>query len=1196
MAIVNGTPGDDAGATALNGTNGDDQIFGLAGNDELNGLDGNDTLDGGSGDDILNGGNGNDTASFASATERVIAGLGNSGNGFATNDAGTENDTLLGIENLSGSAFNDSLNGNDSNNVLIGGDGHDLLFGRGGSDTMLGGNGDDFLRGSDGADYMDGGAGWDRVSSFVASPTGGITFDLNHQDGTAQDTGQGMDILLNIEHASGTVLDDHLIGNGGDNWLWDGSDGVAGGGTGNDVLTGGGGNDLLETGGGNDVLDGGTGVDTWSFLGGQVEISSAGVTASLALQGAAQDTEQGMMTATGFENLSGSLYDDNLTGDGNDNVIAGDMGNDVLVGGAGNDTLYGDGRVTVDNHLTGGSGPITTFGNADPVDIDGDGINDFLPGNDTLEGGLGDDTLDGGAGVDTASYAHNGGAVQVQLDGSSIGFADEYDAAGNYLSTDNLTNIENVVGSAFDDIIAGDDGNNDLSGGDGHDLIYGFGGDDAMHGGAGDDFMRGYGGNDTYDGGSGFDRASFFDTTSTAGVTVDLRIQGVAQDTGHGLDTLVSIENLSGTQYNDTLTGDDNNNWIWDGADGNAAVAASGDDIISAGGGNDVVEVGNGNDTLDGGTGTDTWSLLGGQTEISAAGVTVSLALQGAAQNTEQGMMTAINFENLSGSIHDDNLTGDGGDNVIAGDAASDTLVGGAGDDTLLGDGRVQVDYHGTGGSGPITTISDIHNYDPDMVDGNDVLEGGLGNDTLDGGGGVDTASYEHNIGAVQIQLDAGSLGFADEYDATGNYLTTDLLYNIENVTGSAFSDFIVGDNGNNVLSGGDGGDALFGLGGSDTLLGGNGDDFLRGSDGDDVLNGGAGWDRVSSFVTSPVAGIHFDLNIQGVAQNTGQGMDTLVGIEHASGTTLDDTLIGNGGDNWLWDGSDGLAGGSTGNDTMSGGAGNDLLETGGGNDVLSGGTGTDTISFLGGHVETSANVTYSLALQGAAQATGVGSMNTSGFENASGSLLNDTLTGDGNANVLAGDFGNDTLNGGAGNDTLYGDGRIWVDTSGGVGGSGPITTFGTAQDDAGPASGTDTLNGGNGNDKLYGGRGDDVLTGGAGDDQFIIQASSGKDRITDLSNHDSIVFEASSGVTSFGQLTLTKVGNDTLISWGDGTNSITVNGVKPNQLHASDFSFVSAAAAPAALTLSAQHNQLVGDESFDGLHQAAHLTDLFHI
>jgi Ca2+-binding RTX toxin-like protein len=322
----------------------------------------------------------------------------------------------------------------------------------------------------------------------------------------------------------------------------------------------------------------------------------------------------------------------------------------------------------------------------------------------------------------------------------------------------------------------------------------------------------------------------------------------------------------------------------------------------------------------------------------------------------------------------------------------------------------------------------------------------------------------------------------------------------------------------------------------------------------------------VSSFVATPTSGIHFDLNIQGVAQDTGQGLDTLIGIEHASGTTLNDVLIGNSGANWLWDGSDGVAGGSTGDDNLSGGDGNDLIETGGGNDVLSGGNGVDTLSFMGGHVEiTSAGVTYSLALQGAVQATEQGSMTTSGFENVSGSLYDDVLTGDGNANIILGDFGNDQLSGGAGNDTLYGDGRIWIDTAASAGGSGPIALFGTADDGSGPAAGNDALNGGNGNDTLYGGRGNDLLTGGAGDDRFVIEAACGADHITDFSNHDTIVFDPGTGVDSYSDLTLTKVGNSTLITWGTG-DSLTVDGVKPNQLHASDFSFA-APASPFALS-----------------------------
>ncbi|HEV2043553.1 MAG TPA: calcium-binding protein, partial [Sphingomicrobium sp.] len=484
--------------------------------------------------------------------------------------------------------------------------------------------------------------------------------------------------------------------------------------------------------------------------------------------------------------------------------------------------------------------------------------------------------------------------------------------------------------------------------------------------------------------------------------------------------------------------------------------------------------------------------------------------------------------------------------------------------DTLYGDGAILPDTHGTGFSGPITTTADATAIYAG-VPGNDTLDGGAGDDILNGGGGTDTASFASATESVFVSLGLSGNGSASQ--ESGEF---DQLISIENVIGSAFSDSINGSNFANVLDGGAGGDALFGRGGDDHLIGGEGNDFLRGSDGADILDGGNGWDRVSSFVVAPTAGITFNLNIQGVAQDTGQGMDTLIGIEHASGTILSDTLIGNSGSNWLWGGSDGAnASTSSGNDTMSGGGGDDLIEVGGsGNHMLDGGTGTDALSFLGGHYEiTPAGVTYSLALQGAAQATEQGSMTTSGFENVSGSLFDDSLTGDNGANILAGDLGSDTLSGGDGNDTLYGDGRIWVDISGSVGGSGPITLFGQQDDEPGLnegdpdfTSGNDTLNGGKGDDFLYGGRGDDVLTGAQGSDVFVIEGLSGDDRITDFKNADTIRFDAGSGVDDFSDLTLTQVGGDTLITWGT-TDSLLVEGVRPNRLDASDFDFGAAAA-----------------------------------
>ena len=636
-------------------------------------------------------------------------------------------DTLVGSntdDQMFGFGGNDGLIAGDGDDLLDGGDDHDFLRGQDGNDIMLGGNGDDFLNGGLGDDMVDGGAGLDRAA-YSTDATAGVTVDLNIV-GVAQDTGsQGFDTLIGIEHLSGTRFDDVLKGDGGDNWLWGGSDGS--GVTGNDVIFAGAGNDLVQLGTGTHTADGDLGNDTLSLNGNGTDISSAGVTVSLALQGAAQDTEQGMMTLSGFENLSGSTFDDNLFGDGHDNILLGDIGNDSLSGGAGADTLYGDGRTGVDTHDTGGSGPIVTY--ADVSLLAGVGA----PGDDVLEGGDGDDTLNGGGGSDFAAYTTASGDVQVFLDaGIATG------AAGG----DTLVSIENFLGSAFNDFARGTTGDNVLAGNGGHDLLRGLAGNDTIKGGDGDDYLEGGPGDDILDGQDGLDRVAFR-TAVTAGVVVDLNIQGVAQATGHGMDTLIGIEHASGNMFPDILIGNAGDNWLW---------GEAGDDTISGNAGNDLVQVGNGNSTVAGGTGIDTLSF-GGDEAVSfiTSGLTVSLDLQGAGQVTGQGTMTLTDFENLSGSNFGDVLTGDSRDNILAGDSGDDILVGGKGNDTLLGDGRVGIDSHGAGTSGPIVTTTDVGLHIFPSPVGNDTLDGGKGNDVLNGGGGDDvlTGGLGRDIFAV---------------------------------------------------------------------------------------------------------------------------------------------------------------------------------------------------------------------------------------------------------------------------------------------------------------------------------------------------------------------------------------------------------------------------------------------------------------
>ncbi len=341
MATINGTENNDV----INGTNEDDEISGFGGNDFISGLLGKDRLFGGDGDDILNGGSHDD--------------------------------------------------------LLDGGDGNDQLLGTNGNDVLIAGNGNDQLVGGAGDDILDGGNGTDLVR--FTGTLAGVTVDLNLQ-ATAQDIGggQGRDTFIGIEHVQGTGFDDRLIGDDGDNALMSGTPLPGRSDTGNDTISGGGGNDLIDVGPGNHLLDGGSGIDTLALFG-NGSVGGDGATVSLLLQGSAQDSGQGMMTITGFENLSGSFVDDRLTGDSGDNILAGNAGTDVLVCGEGHDTLLGDGRFQITSR-TSVSEPITLVEDTTaifPALAAGDDVLDGGEGHDRLVGGNGNDTLIGGGGRDT---------------------------------------------------------------------------------------------------------------------------------------------------------------------------------------------------------------------------------------------------------------------------------------------------------------------------------------------------------------------------------------------------------------------------------------------------------------------------------------------------------------------------------------------------------------------------------------------------------------------------------------------------------------------------------------------------------------------------------------------------------------------------------------------------------------------------
>jgi Ca2+-binding RTX toxin-like protein len=219
------------GNDVLDGGNGNDELRGGAGADWLAGGNGDDLLEGGTQGDYLQGGAGNDTASYATSTAAVHVYL-SQGEGY---EGDAEGDKLTGIENLVGSNHDDSLGGDGSDNRLEGGAGDDHLQGWDGNDWLLGGADDDWLNGGVGADVLDGGSGSDGASYFFSSA--GVSINLT--TGTANGGDAAGDTLISIEKLGGSLHDDTLVGNHGNNFLAGFS--------------------------GTDVLQGNAGADTFAF-------------------------------------------------------------------------------------------------------------------------------------------------------------------------------------------------------------------------------------------------------------------------------------------------------------------------------------------------------------------------------------------------------------------------------------------------------------------------------------------------------------------------------------------------------------------------------------------------------------------------------------------------------------------------------------------------------------------------------------------------------------------------------------------------------------------------------------------------------------------------------------------------------------------------------------------------------------------
>ncbi len=553
-----------------------------------------------------------------------------------------------------------------------------------------------------------------------------------------------------------------------------------------------------------------------------------------------------------------------------------------------------------------------------PFDADGDGLLDLL--------------VPGTAGQFHARFELSGVEAVQTGDGDANGLMGGVEA-----------NV--LTGLGGDDTLFASDGDDTLNGGEGRDVLFGGKNADILIGGADDDYLNG---------GAGVDTARYEE--SAAGVYVSLAAG--AGYSGDALnDTLISIENLVGSDHADTMVGD---------AGANALSGESGVDILYGQDGDDDIHGGDGGDTLWGEAGADSMSGGDGDDTIFADAADTLVAGNAGFDYvyfTGAGSLSidagANGVEWIYASDNTDILLADaqtqgvifyglGGGDIMTGGAGIDTLYGGEGNDSLIG-GALGDALWGEGGA--------------------DALLGGDGDDTLicdvldtqvSGGAGYD---YVYFTGAGNFIINAGTFGlewiFANEGNDNLNAATQTqgvIFYGLggaDTLTGGAGIDTLFGGNGNDTLVGGALGDSLWGEGGADSISGGDGNDTIFADSLDTLVSGDAGQDFLyilgdSDFVIDAGAnGIEWMLSGGGndtlnaasqsanVVAYGGGGADTISG---GSGT---DVLFGQGGADDIHGGGDG--------DVLLGEAGADTLNGGLGNDLMFGGADADAFAFEAG-------------------------------------------------------------------------------------------------------------------------------------------------------------------------------------------------------------------------------------------------------
>lgn len=642
--------------------------------------------------------------------------------------------------------------------VISGGEGNDLidminmrsggqLDGDNGDDGLIGSFGNDFLTGGSGNDTLDGSAG-SNTAIYSSSPTGiylslapdqtgfGFAYDgFSFKDQNGKDQPY-KDRLSNIQNIEGSDYADFISGDAANNNLFGagGSDYLIGG-LGNDVLLGG-------SGGRGDYLDGGIGTDTTTYLdsleGVQVNLSSKKVIITSPVDGRSTitiDANSGQGgDATGdrllnIENLHGSPHDDILVGSdsliGNNSLsnVDGFWGNDIIVAGEGTEILSGGEGTDWLSYQNSKEGI-----NIRLAPVYSELLKQYLP-----------------------SVAASGGFAQGDIIKPSV----QKDADGKE-SFAGDSSFENLEGSQLNDsLLEGDRQNNIIKGLQGIDSLSGLEGDDTLIGGDGADSLNG-GVNSTSltansdDFRTGGDTASY--ESSPTGVEVNLSTNTGRFGDAEG-DTFQEIENLIGSAYSDSLTGNAANNDI------NPSLR-------------DPDQIGQSIfDDVDGGEGRDRLTVDYSMRDYEEyGGVIGGFNTSSLIRSSQSGLIDVVQFKNIERlfiigtSKRDELYGGENRDNFYTG-AGDDFVSAGNGHDDIKTDDGIDTIDAGSG------------NDSVKAGQGNDQLFGGQGNDQLVGGDGNDFLQGTNSTTSEDLDSLTGG-GGADRFivgdSLNGLYYTYD--------------------------------------------------------------------------------------------------------------------------------------------------------------------------------------------------------------------------------------------------------------------------------------------------------------------------------------------------------------------------------------------------------------------------------------